>query len=170
MRQILPSFNVNIALKTVKISQLFSRSAKPEKLPVYDTSECIYHFVCDCKDDYIGESLRALHHRIHEHGQKSRGSAVFSHKSKCSLFQKSLAKVKRDNSYQYLKPAQKDRLVYEHLQSHFKIITSNFKNYFERIHTEAYFIKTKRPSLNVKNDENFFELYSKMGSFKKIKT
>ena len=107
MRQILPSFNVNIALKTVQISQLFSRSAKPEKLPVYDTSECIYHFVCDCKDDYIGESLRALHHRIHEHGQQCRGSAVFTHKSKCSLFQKSLAKVKRDNSYQYLKPAQK---------------------------------------------------------------
>ena len=53
MRQVLPNFNVNIALKTVKISQLFSRSAKPEKLPVYDTSECIYHFVCDCKDDYI---------------------------------------------------------------------------------------------------------------------
>ena len=54
------------------------------------------------------------------------------------------------------------------INKRFKIITSNFKNYFERIHNEAHFIKTKRPSLNVKSDKNFFELYSKMGSFKKI--
>ena len=60
---------------------------------------------------------------------------------------KRLGKVKkkliRYESYQYFKPAQKDRLVYEHLQSHFKIITRNFKNLFERSHTEKYFIKTK---------------------------
>jgi hypothetical protein len=27
--------------------------------------------------------------------------------------------MNKENSYQYLKPAKKDRLVYEHLQSHF---------------------------------------------------
>ena len=77
--------------------------------------------------------------------------------------------MKRNNSYQYLKPAQKDRLVYEHLQSHFKIITRNFRNYFERSHTEKYFIKTKCPSLNIQKNENFFALFSKMGEeIKKI--
>ena len=36
-------------------------------------------------------------------------------------------------------------------------------NYFERIASEAYFIKTQRTSLNIQNDENHFALYSKMG-------
>ena len=122
-------FNLNIALRTIKISELFSRSAKAKNISIYDTSECIFRFVCDCKEDYIGMSLRPLHHRIHEHGQSGRKSEVFLHKKDCKHYQKSLAKVKRNNSYQYLKPAQKDRLVYEHLQSHFKIITRNFRNY-----------------------------------------
>ena len=77
--------------------------------------------------------------------------------------------MKRENSYQYLKPAQKDRLVYEHLQSHFKILTKNMNNYFERIDTEAFFIKTQRPSLNIQKDENHFALYSKMGFKNKIR-
>ena len=57
--------------------------------------------------------------------------------------------------------------VYDILYS--SVITKNFSNYLERIHTEAYYIKRKRPSLNVRLDENFFELFSKMGSKKKIK-
>ena len=169
MKNVLPNFNVNVALKTVKVSQLFSRSAKAQNLCVFDTPECIYQFICDCKVDYIGMSLRPLHHRIHEHGQSGRGGEVFEHKTNCQFFKKSLAKIKRENSYQYLKPAQKDRLVYEHLQSHFKILTKNMNNYFERIDTEAFFIKTQRPSLNIQKDENHFALYSKMGFKNKIR-
>ena len=56
MKNVLPNYNVNIALKTVKISQLFSRSAKANNLPFYDTPECIYHFECDCKAGYRHES------------------------------------------------------------------------------------------------------------------
>jgi hypothetical protein len=55
--------------------------------------------------------LRPLHKRIHEHGQPSRGGEVFKHKTHCPKFKKSLAKLKKENSYQYLKPAQKDRLI-----------------------------------------------------------
>jgi hypothetical protein len=54
MRNVLPNFNVNIALRTVKISRLFSKWAKAEKL-----------------------SLRPLDHRVHEHQQPSKGEAVF---------------------------------------------------------------------------------------------
>ena len=93
-------------------------------------------------------------------GQPNRGDKIFSHKSDGDAYKKSRAKRKWENSYQYLKPAQKDRLVYEHLQCHFKIITSYFKNYFESIHTEAYFIKTGRLSLSIQQNENFVELYS----------
>ena len=160
MKNSSPEFKVNIALRTVKISQLFSRSAKAKNISIYDTSECIFRFVCDCKEDYIDMSLRPLHHRIHENGQSGRKSEVFLHKKDCKHYQKSLAKVKRNNSYQYLKPAQKERLVY------FKIIFKNFRDLFERIHTERYYIKTNRPSLNVKKDENFFALFLKWADLK----
>ena len=77
MRNVLPNFNVNIALRTVKISRLFSKWAKAEKLSFYDTPDCNYHYVCDCGEDYIGMSLRPLDHRVHEHQQPSKGEAVF---------------------------------------------------------------------------------------------
>jgi hypothetical protein len=56
MRAVLPNFNVNKTLKTVKISRLFSKSAKAENLSLYDTPYCNYHYVCHCKKDYIGIS------------------------------------------------------------------------------------------------------------------
>ena len=66
------------SLRTVKISQLFSRSAKADYLSLYETSESIYHFICDCKEDYIGMChLRLMHHRIHGHGQPSKRGEVF---------------------------------------------------------------------------------------------
>ena len=102
MKNSIPGFNFNIALKTEKISQLFSRSAKAENLSIYDSPESIYHFVCDCQEDYIGMCLRPLYHRLHEHGQPSRGGEVFLHKTHCVQYKKSLAKVKKDNSYQYI--------------------------------------------------------------------
>jgi hypothetical protein len=37
---------------------------------------------------------------------------------------------------------------------------------FERIHTERFYIKTKRPSLKVQKGENYFALFSKMGGSK----
>ena len=88
MENVLPEFTVNLALKTVKVSQICSRSAKTQNHSIYDTADCIYHFICDCKDDYICMSLRPLHHRIHEHGQPGRGGEVFQHKTNCQFFKK----------------------------------------------------------------------------------
>ena len=79
---IISSIKVKVVLK---VSQLFSRSAKAQNLYIYDTADCIYDFICDCKD-YIGMSLRPLHHRIHEHGQPGRGGEVFQHKTNCQFF------------------------------------------------------------------------------------
>ena len=74
---VLPNFNVNIALRTVKISRLFSKSAKAEKWSLYDTPDCNYHYVCDCGEDYIGMCLRPLDHRVREHQQSAKGEAIF---------------------------------------------------------------------------------------------
>ena len=154
MKHLLPNFNINIALKTIGISQLFSRSSKSKPPPLFEKSDWNYHFVRECGEDYIGMCLRPLHHRIREHQQPCRGGEVFFHKIHCAEYKKQLTKVKKDNSYQYLKPAKITTLVNEHFQSHFKILTYNFKNYFDRIYTEAYYIKTMNPSLNTQTRIN----------------
>ena len=94
MKNVLPDYNVNIALRTAKISQLFSRSAKPLHLFMYKTPECIYNLECVCKEDYIGMSLRPLHHRIHEHGQPSIGGKVLLHKTHCKAYKKTVQRKK----------------------------------------------------------------------------
>jgi hypothetical protein len=66
-------------------------------------------------------SLRAVNIRIKDHQQPSKGEAIFFHKAHCEAFNKKLAKIKRDNSYQHLKPAKKTTLIYKHFTSHFKI-------------------------------------------------
>ena len=86
MKNSIPDYNINIVLRTVEISQLFSRSVKADYLPLNETSESIYHFICDCKEDYIGMCLIPLHHRIHKHGQPGRGGEHFQHHSHCKLF------------------------------------------------------------------------------------
>ena len=53
-------------MKTVKISLLIIRFAKPKKNLLYDDSECSYDSVCDCKEDYIGMIQQALNHGFHE--------------------------------------------------------------------------------------------------------
>ena len=169
MKDVLPNFQINIAFRTVKIAKLFSRSGKPDRLPTFETPDTNYHFICDCGADYVGMCKRPLNTRIRDHQQQSKAEAIFYHKAHCEIYKKSLAKIKRENSYQYLKPAQKTSLVYEYFRSHFKILASSFRNYFERINTEAYFIKTLRPSLNVQKDEKFFVLYSKMGTPKFVR-
>ena len=67
-------------------------------------------------------NLRSLNTRISEHQQPSKGDAIFFHKAHCEAYNKKLAKIKQDNSYQHLKPVQKTTLVYEHFRSHLKII------------------------------------------------
>ena len=67
MRQILPNFNISLSLKTIKISQLFSKSVKSDPEPLIDTANTNYEFLCVCKSNYIGRCKRPLHHRIKEH-------------------------------------------------------------------------------------------------------
>ena len=49
MKNILPNFHVSFALRTVKITKLFSRSAKAPPDSVIDTAKTNYHFVCSCE-------------------------------------------------------------------------------------------------------------------------
>ena len=94
------------------------------------------------------------------HFQQSKDTEIYFHCASCPHYKKILAKKKRENYFQYLKPQQKSTLIYEHFQSHFSILKNKFKNYFHRIHTEAYLIKTHNPSQNIQKKENL----QKMGT------
>ena len=66
IKDVLPDLHINIALKTVKVKQLFSRASKPEKVAKFDTPESVYEFVCPCSENYIGETKRPLKTRIRD--------------------------------------------------------------------------------------------------------
>ena len=67
MKHTLPNFHVSLALSTVKISKLFSKSAKAPPGSIIETANTNYNFVCVCKSNYIGRCHRPLDHRIKEH-------------------------------------------------------------------------------------------------------
>jgi hypothetical protein len=60
MKTVLPNYNINLSLKTIRISQLFSRSSKSEPPPLSEKSDSNCHFVCDCGENYIGMCLRVV--------------------------------------------------------------------------------------------------------------
>ena len=67
------------------------------------------------------------------------------------------------------------QMFYKYISSPGKPVKTRnkcLKKKFERLYffdTEAFFIKTQRPSLNIQKDENHFALYSKMGFKNKIR-
>ena len=67
MKILLPECHVSLALKTIKISQLFSKRAKAPPEPLFETENTNYDFLCDCKSNYIGICKIPLDHQIREH-------------------------------------------------------------------------------------------------------
>ena len=57
MKDVLPNFQINIAFRTVKIAQLFSRSGKPDRLPTFETPDTNYHFICDSGADRLLQTM-----------------------------------------------------------------------------------------------------------------
>ena len=152
------------------LEDLFGRSAKAPVVDKFDTVETVYGFVCPCDENYIGQCKRHLRTRIRDHFQLNKGTKVYFHCLKCPHYKKKMAKMKRDNSYQYLKPRERSTLIFDHFKSHFSIKKQGFRNFFHRIHTEAFFITTLCPSLNIQKQEKKFSLLSKMGDLISLAT
>ena len=154
MKLLLPNFHVSLALKTVKISQLFSKSAKGPEESKIETAITNYHFICPCKSDYVGRCKRPLDHRIKEHFRSSKDSDnhIHDHINSCPHYMKKIRKILRDAKSSQLKPRQVWTLKIDNFRSHFHILKKNFKNYFDRSNTEAYFIRTLRPDVNCQKD------------------
>ena len=85
MKNILPDININLALRTIRVSQLFSRSSKPPPPPPYETPESNYEFLCPCTENYVGQTRRPLFHQIRNHCQNSKGKEIYKHIHTCDM-------------------------------------------------------------------------------------
>ena len=163
MKFILPTFHVSLALKTCKITQLFSTSAKAPPESVIETANTNYQFVCVCKSDYIGHCKRPLDHRIKEHSRHSNdGNEVFDHITLCPDYKSKLRQILRDKKSSTLKPHQVYTLKMDFFRSKFKIIAKRFKRYYDRLDSEAYYIRKLKPVLNCQMNHKvtFFSLWN----------
>ena len=142
-KKFIPKFRIIISWKTIRIQNIISKKLKPRQ-SVENPPATVYHFTCDCKSVYIGETLRNLETRIKEHGKVTDPTEIGSHIPRCEAYQKEfLTKHKYNQSAA-------NKLKF--LKSHFKIIRRNQFDYHTRKFTEGYFIHLLSPCLNKKNE------------------
>ena len=149
MKKIVPSFEVNLAYKTRKASDLFSFTSKPY-LEMAQVPSTVYQFNCDCRSHYIGQTVRPLLERMQEHQQPSRAKGILLHIVKCPVYQDKL-------KLSTLSPTIK--ASFEFYKKHFKIVRKGFRSQTELRRTEAFYIRVKKPDLNDHKDHNFFKLF-----------
>ena len=149
-----------MALSTVKISKLFSKSSKAPPGSIIETANTNYNFVCVCKSNYIGRCHRPLDHQIKEHYMGGKHSNYLHlHITSCPEFMKNLRKILRASKSSQLKPMQVYKIKLDFFRSKFSIIAKNFKSYFDRVDSEAYYIRTLNPDLNCQKKHKRFAIF-----------
>ena len=108
--------------------------SKPEEEKAINV---VYSFICDCQEEYIGES-ECLLMRIRDHGQKSKDTAVHSHISNCAVYQTGFSEMYQQNN---------PKSRFENLKSKFTVLHKNL-SYDKRKQMEGLEISLKDPSLN----------------------
>jgi hypothetical protein len=156
LHSITPNFEVTIAYKTIKLEGVIFRRLK-EPIPMLEKSGLVYTFTCPCQTSYVGHTMRQLVTRAKEHAPdpklsiRTRSNSILRdrikgvielHIDECEIFKEKFelaqgrpntAKLKRE----------------DFLTEMFTILKSNLTNYYDRIISEAFFIKLLKPVLNV---------------------
>ena len=156
MQEVVPTFHVNVAYKSISVSSLYSTNSKAS-VEKYATSNSCYHFQCECSSSYIGHSGRALIDRIIEHQQPSKAKGILWHIETCHEYQEKQIvwrKECRDPNANTIK-----RKNFHFFKSHFKILRKSFRSRKERERAEAFYIRVKRPDLNDQQDHKLFRLF-----------
>ena len=110
---------------------------------------------------YIGQSKRKLKKRSEEHNQPSKSLGVVEHIQSCEFY-KTRKKAFMEDFKNLPKPLKLTELQKENefYKSHFSILQKNFRNVFERLRSEAYYIRMFRPKLNIQtNTQKYFQLF-----------
>ena len=160
MRKILPSFRINVAYRSVKVSQLFSTKSKVTTARL-DTPNVVYKMQCSgpkCHA-YIGQTERQLIERIKIHSQPSQGKGILLHLENCAIYLNKFETYLGDNGNPSPHSRAYAKLRLEFLASHFTILEKNLANWKDRMAAEAYYIRAQRPLLNGQKDHERFSLF-----------
>ena len=96
MQKVLPSFNINVAYRSKKLSNLLSGSLKPP-ISFFEQNNVIYKWQCPCTESsYIGMTSRQLIDRIQEHQWPSQESPIYMHFSTCPEYKKFRRKFQKE--------------------------------------------------------------------------
>ena len=164
MQNLIPTFNINVAYRSKKLSNLLTGSLK-ESTSSFEQSNVIYKWQCPCtQSSYIGMTGRQLIERIQEHQRPSLESPIYMHFSTCTEYKKSFRKFQKDQGQKnatktpVTNPVLKKQ-KFDFFKRQFTTLKKNFRSYFKRRDAEAYFIRTLRPDLNGQNEHKFFKLF-----------
>ena len=109
----------------------------------------------------IGQTCRTLKKRAQEHQQSSKSLGILEHINNCETYKsrKKLYLTEYKNLPLPLKITefQKENEFYK---SHYSILQKNFRNVYDRLRSEAYYIRMFRPKLNIQtNTRKYFRLF-----------
>jgi len=141
VRKATPKFKLVIAFKPIRLKNAISHRLK-NKIPETEKAGICYQFACECGEKYIGETLRSLNNRSSDHCVPSSISAVRKHFEDCPRF------IRSFNSQVAEPNISNTRIFTKFAKSHFKIVSSNLKQYRHRTLVEAFMIKLQKPRLN----------------------
>ena len=161
IKRITPDIKINLCYRSRKIHQLYSYTYKPNSRDIFSCTNCVYKFQCFCSAAYIGHCKRMLKVRAKEHKQPSKSLGVLEHISKCDIY-KNREKMFLEENKNLLKPLKLTELQKqnEFYKSHYCIMQKNFRNWFDRVKSEAYYIRMFRPKLNIQtNTQKYFKLF-----------
>ena len=105
---------------------------------------------------YIGQTKRLLRTRIKYHQYDSALTNVHLHNLSCETYNFETHKFIEKNSQNYTSAK---KAKFDYFQNRFKIIGRGFRNTKDREKTEAFLIRTQRPSLNDQIDQKAFKLF-----------
>ena len=129
--------------------------AKPQ-IEIFEKSNVVYLYTCPCEEKYIGQTKRLLRTRIKDHQYDSVLTNVHLQNSCCEKYQFETQKYIHENSLNYTSGR---KAKFDYFQNRFKIIGRGFRSTKDREKTEAFLIRTQRPSLNGQFDHKAFKLF-----------
>ena len=119
MSQIIPEYHVNVVYRSIKVTKLFSGSAKAQ-IETSETSNVVYEYDCVCPDFYIGETKRVLDICIRDHQTKRRDTNIYQHIETCDCYKTLDEKFAEENINNF---TSKPKAIYVFISSRFKIIS-----------------------------------------------
>ena len=138
MKSFIPDFHVRYAFKSIKITTLFVKKSKPQ-LSKLDTCNLIYHFLCPCKQSYVGRTKRVLRIRAQEHRTLSRAKKLTIIFIGALYMLKNSTNMKKFISHQKL-----DLIAAQKLETNF--LWTILKYYKKTLKSTQTFVKPRRIS------------------------